>query len=56
MTTKELEDLVKQIYFYCENKNPNGLYPAEIDLLEYTSRLIAVLRANEPSDGHNKLP
>ena len=42
MTTKELEDLVKQVYFYCENKNPNGLYPAEIDLIEYTSRLIAV--------------
>jgi hypothetical protein len=54
MTQQELEDLVKQVYFHCENKDPKGIYPAEIDLLEYTSKLIAVLQANESSDVQNK--
>jgi hypothetical protein len=47
MTTDELEDLVKQVYFYCDNKNPNGLYPAEVDLIEFTAKLIAVLEARK---------
>jgi len=39
----KFEDLVKQVYFYCENKNPEGLYPTEdVDLLEFAMRLIAV--------------
>ena len=47
MTTSELEDLIKQVYFYCENKDPNGLYPSEdIDLREFASKLIAVYEAN----------
>jgi hypothetical protein len=45
MTTKELEDLVKQVYFHCTNKSPDGLYPAEVDLLEFTSKLLAVVAA-----------
>jgi len=47
MTTEELEDLVKQVYFYCDNKDPKGLYPAEIDLIEFTSKLIDVLEAKK---------
>jgi len=43
MKQEELEDLVKQIYFYCQNRDPNGLYPTEdIDLREFASKLIAV--------------
>jgi hypothetical protein len=49
MKKQELEDLVKQVYFYCENKDPQGLYPAEIDLIEYTSRLLAVWEAQKKS-------
>lgn len=56
MTKQELQDLVNQVYFYCENKDPAGIYPLEIDLLEYTSKLIAVLKANAPSCGPNKAP
>ena len=40
---EKFEDLVKQVFFYCENKNPKGLYPTDdIDLLEFAARLIAV--------------
>ena len=49
MKQQELEDLVKQVYFYCENKDPQGLYPAEVDLIEYTSRLLAVWEAQKKS-------
>lgn len=47
MKQQELEDLVKQVYFYCENKDPQGLYPDEVDLIEYTSRLLAVWEAQK---------
>jgi hypothetical protein len=46
MKTEEFEDLVKQVYFYCENKDPNGLYPdRDIDLREFASKLLAVYEA-----------
>lgn len=47
MKPEELEQMVKQVYFYCKNKNPNGLYPTEdIDLIEFAQKLIAVYEAN----------
>ena len=40
---EKFEALVKQVYFYCKNDNPKGLYPTEeIDLMEFAARLIAV--------------
>lgn len=39
-------DLIKQVYMYCENKDPNGVYPNEIDLLEFSERMIAVIGKN----------
>lgn len=48
MKQEELEDLIKQVYFYCENKDPNGLYPTEdIDLREFASKLLAVYEARK---------
>jgi hypothetical protein len=44
MTKQELEHLVKQVYFQCNNKNPDGLYPVEVDLVEFSEKLIAVLK------------
>lgn len=39
---EKFEELVKQVYFHCTSKNPKGLYVEEIDLLEFSARLIAV--------------
>lgn len=50
MTTQEMEDMVKQVYFYCETQrvDPKGLYPdGNLNLLEFASKLIAVWQANE---------
>ena len=48
MTTEEMEDMVKQVYFYCETQqvDPKGLYPdGNLNLLEFASKLIAVWEA-----------
>lgn len=50
MTQQELEDLTKQVYFYCETEkiDPKGLYPeGHLNLLEYTAKLLAVLEAQK---------
>ena len=53
MTKNEFEDLVKQVYFYCENRDPNGLYPdRDIDLREFASKLIAVYEAKKAISGN----
>jgi len=45
MTKQELENLVKQVYFQCNNKSPDGLYPVEVDLVEFSEKLIAVFES-----------
>jgi hypothetical protein len=45
MTTQEMEDMVKQVFFYCETEriDPKGLYPdGNLNLLEFSAKLIAV--------------
>jgi hypothetical protein len=41
------EDLIKQIFFYCDNNNPNGLYTdpqgEPLDIVEYARKIEAVI-------------
>lgn len=41
------EDLIKQIFFYCRNNDPNGLYtdPTDepLDIIEFARKIEAVL-------------
>lgn len=41
------EDLIKQIFFYCKNNDPNGLYtdPTDesLDIIEYARKIEAVI-------------
>jgi len=39
-------DLIRQVYMHCINKDPDGLYPEEIDLIEFSERMIAVIGKN----------
>lgn len=34
------EDIIKQVYFYCDNKMKDGIYPAEIELIEFSEKLV----------------
>ena len=53
MTQEELRRLVTQVYLFCNNNDAQGIYPTEeIDLLEFTQKLLAVIQwretANQP--------
>jgi hypothetical protein len=48
MTQEELRHLITQVYFYCNNNDAQGIYPTEeIDLLEFTQKLLAVIQAQK---------
>jgi len=49
MTKEQLKDIVRQVYFYCENKDKDGLYPDEVDLVEFSAKLLAVIEAKSKS-------
>jgi hypothetical protein len=34
------EELIKQVYFQCGNQIKDGIYPDEIELIEYSEKLI----------------
>jgi hypothetical protein len=37
------EETIKQVFFYCDNKNPAGIYVSDADLMEFSEKLIAVV-------------
>lgn len=36
-------EVVKQVFFYCDNSAENGLLVDEVDILEFSERLVAVI-------------
>jgi hypothetical protein len=53
------ENDVKQIFFYCNNDDPNGLYidlqDNVLDVVEFAHKLEAVITANVRSAEHARL-
>jgi hypothetical protein len=39
------KDLMLQTFFYCDHKDPEGLYANDVDVLEYGRKVEAVARA-----------
>jgi 3-keto-L-gulonate-6-phosphate decarboxylase len=37
------EDTIRQAYFQCNNNLKDGIYPEEIELIEYSEKLIFVV-------------
>ena len=37
------EDTIRQAYFQCNNNLKDGIYPEEIELVEYSEKLILVV-------------
>jgi hypothetical protein len=37
------EGVIKQVYFQCNNLLEDGIYPEEIELVEYSEKLILVV-------------
>lgn len=39
------EDTIRQAYFQCNNNLKDGIYPEEIELIEYSEKLILIAGA-----------
>ena len=37
------DELIQQVFFYCENNNPDGCYASDVDIFEFGQKLAAVL-------------
>jgi hypothetical protein len=35
-------DDIIQTFFYCDNKDPDGVYPPEVDIIEFAHKIAAV--------------
>jgi len=38
------DDQIKQIFFYVQNEDPNGIYANDVDILEYARKIEAYVR------------
>lgn len=48
------DDLIKQVFFYCENRDANGCYADGVDVLEFGRKLEAVLRPIISKEEHER--
>jgi hypothetical protein len=37
------EELIKQVYFYCDEKLPDGIYADEVDIIQFANKIAAVV-------------
>jgi len=35
------EETIKQIYFYCDEKLPDGIYADEVDIIQFANKIAA---------------
>ena len=48
------EDLVKQVFFYSDEKRPDPLIADEVDILQFAQKLEAVLRPLIAAEEHKR--
>lgn len=48
------DDLIKQVFFYCENNDPDGCYPDTLDIIEFGRKLAAVLTPQIRREEHKR--
>ena len=41
------EEKIKKLVMECESRNPEGLYPVDLDVLEYTEKVVAIVKEQE---------
>lgn len=62
MTKDELKAAIRQAYFQCDFKDPDGIYPSEdVDLVEFADKLLKVIAAHPDglqaiSEGSSETP
>lgn len=48
------EDLVKQVFFYVDDKDPQGVYADNVNLLDYAHKLYAMIRREVSREEHQR--
>ena len=48
------EDLVKQVFFYVDDKDPNGVYADNVNLKDVAEKLHAVMRREIAREEHDR--
>lgn len=46
------EDLVKQVFFYVDDKDPNGVYADNVNLLDFAQKFYALIRREVAREEH----
>lgn len=48
------EDLVKQVFFYVNDKDPNGVYADNVNIKDFAEKLYAVMRKEIARQEHRR--
>lgn len=48
------EDLVKQTFFYVDDKDPKGVYADNVNLLDFAHKLYALIRREVAREEHER--
>ena len=48
------EELIKQVFFYSDEKRPDALIADEVDIVQFSEKLEAVLRPLIASEEHSR--
>jgi hypothetical protein len=48
------EDLVKQVFFYVNDKDPNGVYADNVNLKDFAEKLYSVMRREIAREEHGR--
>lgn len=46
------EDFVKQVFFYVDDKDPNGVYADNVNVLDFAHKLYAIVRREVAREEH----
>jgi hypothetical protein len=46
------EDLVKQVFFYVDDKDPDGFYADNVNLLDFAQKLYVLIRKDIAREEH----
>ena len=48
------EEIIKQIYFYCDEKLPNAIYADEVDIIQFAEKIAAYVAPMAAAREHRR--
>ena len=47
-------ETIKQIFFHCENSDPEGIYPEAVDIVEFANKIAEYVDFNARKEEHER--